>query len=113
MLRDRANRAPNMAVIEEVTENGGTLFMDNIKLKVKDQGKRRETSAVSQQKQKAVPHSVDLLLKKQDRLCKDILYSEKTGNKPQFISGANLPKQASGEDQQMLDQKLRELREIN
>lgn len=74
-LRDRANRVPNMAVIDEAeNENGGTLFMDNIKLKVKEQ-KRKESAAVDHKK-KAVPHSVDLLLKKQDKLCKDILYSE-------------------------------------
>jgi len=45
-----------------------------------------------QEQQKAVPKSVDLLLKKQEKLCKDILYNDSSSNKPQFISGANLPK---------------------
>jgi hypothetical protein len=36
-----------MAVIDEVTENGGTLFMDNIKVKVKDQNKKRDSDVVS------------------------------------------------------------------
>jgi hypothetical protein len=92
-----------MAVIDEVTENGGTLFMDNIKVKVKDQNKKRDNDVVSalekqkrllhgQEQQKAVPKSVDLLLKKQEKLCKDILYNDSSSNKPQFISGANLPK---------------------
>lgn len=52
-----------MAVIDEVTENGGTLFVENIKVNVKDSYKRGEQSKGSQ-----VPRSVDLLLKKQEKL---------------------------------------------
>jgi len=85
-----------MAVIEEVTENGGTLFMDNIRVKVKEQGRRRDSEVANiaskrydQKAGKEVPRSVDVLLRKQENLHKDILYSDqKAKNKPAFISGA-------------------------
>jgi len=64
-----------MAVIEEVSEAGGTLIMDNIKLKVKEQVRRRDSEVISalerhkkvvseSRAKGAIPHSVDLLLKK-------------------------------------------------
>lgn len=111
-----------MAVIDEVdTENGGTLFMDNIKVNVKDRKKRDSEAASALEKQKrvvseprAIPNSVDLLLKKQDKLAKDILYGNKhnSNNKPQFVSGGKLKSQADEEDRN-LDVRLKELREIN
>ena len=64
-----------MAIIDEMSENGGTLFVDNIKVKVSNQPKKRDTDAVSalekhrryvSEQPKAVPKSVDLLLKKQE-----------------------------------------------
>lgn len=36
-----------MAVIDEVTEGGNTLLMDNIKVKVKDQARRRDSEVSS------------------------------------------------------------------
>jgi len=53
-LHNRANRAPNMAIIEEKDEKDATIFMDNIKLKIKEQGKRRdsEISSINDKKQK-------------------------------------------------------------
>jgi hypothetical protein len=36
-----------MAIIDEMSENGGTLFVDNIKVKVKDQHKKRDSDVVS------------------------------------------------------------------
>ena len=77
--------------------------MDNIKVKVSNQPKKRDTDAVSalekhrryvSEQPKAVPKSVDLLLKKQEKLCKEILYSDVQSNQnaPKFISGGNLPR---------------------
>ena len=66
--------------------------------------------------QKAVPKSVDLLLKKQEKLCKEILYrDDQSQQKPQFISGANLPRHQSrlSEQDVQVELRLKELREIN
>lgn len=43
-LHNRANRAnPNLAIIEEKAEDGGTLYMDNIKLQVRDSARKRDS----------------------------------------------------------------------
>lgn len=85
-----------MAVIEEKAEDGGTLYMDNIKLQVKENAKRRgnEIVHISEKKSKAVPRSVDLLLKKQEKLCRDLDQIDRKGQHKdqQFVSGANLPR---------------------
>jgi hypothetical protein len=59
-----------MAVIEEKIEDGGTVYMNNIKVNVKD--KPREIVIAKPPIFKNVPRSVDILLKKQEQIFREI-----------------------------------------
>lgn len=98
-----------MAVIEEKIEEGGTVYMNNIKINVKDKQKQ-EIVVAKTPIFKNVPRSVDLLLKKQEQIFKEIEMLDQR-NKPDFIKGGRLPEYESV-DQYKLEQKVRELKEI-
>ena len=105
-LQERQSRVnPVMAVIEEKVEEGGTVYMNNIKIDVSDKQVVKKPPLFQN-----VPRSVDLLLKKQEQICREIEMLDKK-DKPDFITGGRLPEYQSV-DQYKLEQKVRELKEI-